>query len=177
MSQASSALIDLAQDAISLELNGEHFYRRAIEATGHAKGKAMFRRLAEQEQGHVDEIKELFEGLINDEEWESAVVQAHARPRTSPVIAQLEATIAARGHSDVADDTQALRLAMELERRAAQFFEDLMAYTDDSAKRKMIRKLVDEEHFHYDILQAQLDSVLNVGIWLDGPEFRQDGKF
>jgi rubrerythrin len=41
----------------------------------------------------------------------------------------------------------------------------------------MIRNLVDEEHYHYDFLQAQLDSVLNVGIWLDAPEFRLDGKF
>ena len=177
MSQANDKLIEVVRAAVNLELNGEYFYRRAAKATGHPQGKAMFQRLAEQEQGHVEEIRDLFVSLVGEDEWQKITDEERASPRTSPVIEQLEAAILARGHSEVADDTQALRLAMELERRAVQFFEGLMNYTEDPVKLGMIRQLIDEERFHYDVLQAQLDSVLNVGIWLDAPEFRQDGKY
>jgi len=177
MSQISDGLLELVQSAIGLELNGEHFYRRAAEATEHPRGKLMFLRLAEEERGHVVEIGALFAGLIGESEWERLSAEELANPRKSSVIDQLEATIVARGHGVVADDTQALRLAMELERRATLFFEELKKSTDDPVKLKMIHALAEEERYHYDVLQAQLDSVLNVGIWLDAPEFRLDGKY
>jgi rubrerythrin len=177
MSQKDEHLIELVRSAIGLELNGEYFYKRAAEATSHPQGKIMFLRLAEQEQGHVEEIGALFASLIGEEEWKRITAEEAASPRTSPVIEQLEAAVAARAHSEVADDTQALRLAMELERRAVAFFEGLENTTTDPVKLEMLRKLAEEERYHYDFLQAQLDSVLNVGIWLDAPEFRLDGKF
>ncbi|CAK0766217.1 Rubrerythrin domain-containing protein [Gammaproteobacteria bacterium] len=177
MSQIDEHLVELVRSAIGLELNGEYFYRRAAEATAHPKGKAMFLQLAEHEQGHIGEIGALFASLIGDSEWERITAEEIANPRMSPVISQLEAAVRARGHTEVADDTQALRLAMELERRAVTFFEGLENSTKDLIQQEMIRKLADEERYHYDFLQAQLDSVLNVGIWLDAPEFRLDGKF
>lgn len=177
MTQVDENLIELIRNAISLELNGEYFYKRAAEATAHPKGKAMFLKLAEHEQSHVGEIGNLFANLIGEAEWERINAEEAANPRTSLVISQLEAAVRARGHSEVADDTQALRLAMELERRAVLFFEGLENSTQDLIQRELIHKLVDEEKFHYDLLQAQLDSVLNVGMWLDMPEFRMDGKF
>jgi rubrerythrin len=177
MSQNDENLLELVRSAVGLELNGEYFYRRAAEATSHPEGKTMFLRLAAQEQGHVEEIGALFIDLIGEAEWKRITSEEAASPRKSPVISQLEAAVAARAHSDVADDTQALRLAMELERRAVAFFEALESSARDSVQLKMIRKMAEEERYHYDFLQAQLDSVLNVGIWLDAPEFRLDGKF
>jgi rubrerythrin len=85
--------------------------------------------------------------------------------------------VAQRGHGVVADDTQALRLAMELERRVIHMLKELAAHTEDAAIAKLIGKMIEEESFQYDNFQAQLDSVLNVGLWLDSPEFRMDGKF
>lgn len=177
MSQQDEHLLEIIRAAIGLELNGEYFYNRAAEATSHPQGKVMFLRLAKQEQSHAEEIGALFASLIGEEEWKRITAEEAANPRTSPVITQMEATVAAHAHSEVADDTQALRLAMELERRAVAFFEGLENTTTDPVKLEMLRKLAEEERYHYDFLQAQLDSVLNVGIWLDAPEFRLDGKF
>jgi len=170
-------LIQVVRDALSLEFNGEYFYQQVAELTHHPKGKQVFLQLAEQEQGHVEEIGNLFAHLIGEEAWKQVLAETATQPRSSPVIEQLAAAVTARGHGQVADDTQALRLAMELERRAIQFFEGLKQHTDDSVMLDMIHKMAEEERFHYDFLQAQLDSVLNVGIWLDSTEFRQDGKF
>jgi len=177
MSQVDEHLVELVRNAVGLELNGQYFYRRAAEATAHPQGKKMFLRLAEEEQGHIGEVGSLFISLIGIDEWKRINAEEIASPRISPVIAQLESAVQSRGHSDVADDTQALRLAMELERRAVAFFEGLEKSAQNSIQIEMIRKLADEERFHYDFLQSQLDSVLNVGLWLDMPEFRMDGRY
>jgi len=41
----------------------------------------------------------------------------------------------------------------------------------------MFNRICDEERLHYDLLQAQNDSVTNSGFWLDVAEFRMDGKY
>jgi rubrerythrin len=77
----------------------------------------------------------------------------------------------------VADDTQALRIAMELERRIINLLKEMSEHTEDPAVIALISKMILEEDAQYDALQAQLDSLLNVGLWLDTPEFRMDGKY
>ena len=173
----SEALIGLIRSALRLELDGRAFYRRAAIVTAHPSGKRMFLRLADQEQNHVEELGALFADLVGVAEWQQIAAEEAANTQQSPVIAQLEVAVAARGHGAVADDTQALRIAMELERRALSFFDGLIAHAADPNQRALLQELADEERFHYDCLQTQLDSVLNVGIWLDAPEFRLDAKF
>jgi rubrerythrin len=173
----SDALIDLIRSAVRMELDGREFYRRAAGATAHPSGKRTFLRLAEDDQHHVVELRALFAKLVGESEWKRIAAEEAVSARKCPVVAQLEAAVAARGRDTVADDTQALRIAMELERRALSFFDCLREQAADPRQREILQELAEAARFHYDFLQAQLDSVLNVGIWLDAPEFRLDAKF
>ena len=47
----------------------------------------------------------------------------------------------------------------------------------DPVAKEILNQICDEERFHYDLLQAQYDSVTNDGFWLDSAEFRMDGKY
>jgi rubrerythrin len=170
-------LVELIRSAVRLEIDGRSFYRQASAATAHPSGKRMFLRLAEEEQGHFAELGALLASLVGASEWQRIAAEEAASAEKSPVIAELESAIAARGHGTVADDTQALRVAMEIERRALSFFEGLKERASDPVQLALLSKLAEEERFHYDLLQAQLDSLLNVGIWLDTPELRMDAKF
>lgn len=170
-------VVELVRLALSLELGGEHFYRHAAGMTEHAKGREMFLALAEQERARRDDIGALFAALIGDHEWQRIAAEEAAHVHPADVVAQLEAAFAARGHAAVADDAQALRLALELKRRAIHFYGEVEKHTADAETLGMLHKLIDEERYHYDYLQGQLDSVQNVGVWLDGPEFRMDGRF
>jgi rubrerythrin len=89
----------------------------------------------------------------------------------------MKAAVAQRGMGAVADDAQALRMAMELERRIIHLLKGMSEHITDPAIVKLAEKMILEESFQYDALQAQMDSILNVGIWLDSPEFRMDGKY
>ncbi|MDE2117341.1 MAG: ferritin family protein [Betaproteobacteria bacterium] len=177
MAHIDDRVIELARTALSFEYGEEHFYRHAAEMIQNPKGKAMFLRLAQEEPGHMDDMHRLFGAIIGKEEWQRLVAEEAANAHPSKVIAEMEAAIAHRGMIAVADDTQALRMAMELERRAIHLLKDMADHTQDPAIIELIGKMIMEECSQYDALQAQLDSVLNVGLWLDMPEFRMDGKY
>lgn len=177
MSHVDDKIIELVRTALDFEFGGEHFYRHLAGLTQNARGKAMFLRLAEEERRHVGESHTLFAALVGEEEWARLSAAEAAQANPSRIVAELEAAVLQRGHAVVADDTQALRMAMELERRAIQMFKGMSEHTTDPAVLDLIGKMIQEETFHYDSLQAQLDSILNVGLWLDQPEFRMDGKF
>ncbi len=177
MSHVDDKVIELARAALSFEYGGEHFFRHAAGMTRNASGKAMFLRLAEEETDRMEDMHLLFSAIIGEEMWQRLSAEEAENAHPSQVVADMEAEVAKRGHSVVADDTQALRLAMELERRFIQLFREIASHTNDPDVIKLAGKIIDGECFQYDNLQAQLDSVLNTGMWLDMPEFRMDGKF
>lgn len=177
MAHIDDKVIELARTALSFEFGEEHFYRHAAEMTQNPSGKAMFLRLAEEETGRMEDMHTLFGAITGKEEWQRLVAEEAANAHPSQVVAEMEAAVAQRGNVAVADDTQALRMAMELERRIIHLFKDLSAHTQDPEIIKLIGKMIMEECSQYDALQAQMDSVQNVGLWLDQPEFRMDGRF
>lgn len=177
MSHIDDRIIELVRTALDFEYGGEHLYRHLAELTRNASGRAMFLRLAEEEKKHVGESHALFPALVGEEEWARLSAREAALPDLTGIVADLAEAVRQRGHAEVADDTQALRMGMELERRAIRMYQEMAQHTDDPVLLKLLGKLVQEEFFHYDNLQAQLDSILNVGLWLDQPEFRMDGKF
>jgi len=177
MSHVDDKVIELARTALSYEYGGEHFFRHAAEMTRNISGKTMFLRLAEEETDRMADMRLLFGAIIGDQLWLQLSCEESRNAHPSQVVAYMEAEVARRGHSVVADDTQALRLAMELERRFIQLFKETVAHTDDREVVALANKIIDGACFQYDNLQAQLDSVINTGMWLDKPEFRMDGKF
>ncbi|MDP2751880.1 MAG: ferritin family protein [Rhodocyclaceae bacterium] len=173
MSHVDDKVIELVRTALKLEYCGERLYRHWAEQTRNESGKAMFLQLAEMEKGHVEETHEIFASILGEDHWKSLVTEEIGCVHSSGIVAEIEAVVASRGHTEVADDIQALRMAMELERRAIHVFKEMADHTQNSEVIEMIGKVIEEEAFHYDNLQAQLDSLLNVGIWLDKPEFRK----
>lgn len=177
MTHIDDKIIELARTALSFEYGEEHFYRHAAGLTQNPSGKAMFLRLADERPERMEDMHKLFSALIGQEVWQRLAAEEAADAHPSKVIAEMEAAVAQRGMIVVADDTQALRMAMELERRIIHLLQNMSEHINDPAVVKLAEKMILEENYQYDALQAQLDSVLNVGIWLDKPEFRMDGKY
>ena len=177
MTHIDDKIIELARTALSFEYGEEHFYRHAAEMTKNPSGKAMFMRLAEEESGHMEDMHTLFSAIIGQELWQQLAAEEAANAHPSRVIAEMETAVAQRGAGAVADDAQALRMAMELERRIIHLLKDMSEHLNDPDIIKLAEKMIMEESSQYDALQAQLDSLQNVGLWLDTPEFRMDGRF
>ncbi len=173
MKKISPEVKALIQEAIKLEINGQAFFNHASEVTHNELGKKMFIRLAQEEVRHLDTFSRLFSSVIGSEDWKTQVKKEELKG-PSPLIAELAQRMKkAEGQSEI----EALRVGMELEQKAIDFFRKCAGTMDDPEARQIFEKIADEERFHYDLLQAQHDSVTGSGFWLDSAEFQMDGKY
>jgi rubrerythrin len=66
---------------------------------------------------------------------------------------------------------------MELERDSIEKYKEWSMKSGDTKVREIFEKIIKEEEFHYDLLQAEYDNITNTGFWFNMAEFRMDGKF
>lgn len=177
MSHLDDHIVELIRETVDLEMNAKRFYEHAAEVTHNETGKKMFKRLAKEEVGHLKDVGEIFTLVTGTDDWKDILKEETKNHTPSKLVKEFEEAVHEWGSENRADETEALRIAMDLERRAIQFFEGLAKKWDDPKSRQLAMKLADEEKFHYDLLQAQHDSVMNVGIWLDAAEFQMDGRY
>lgn len=175
MARMSTQVLDAIKGAIQLEIDGRAFFDHAAEKTGQKLGKKMFQKLARDEVQHLKTFGELFTTVIGDEEWKKFV--SEKEKRTSPLIEELKERMVKKEKEERAGETEAIRIGMELERRAIDFFTDAAAKTADPTAKEIFEKISREEELHYDLLQAQLDSVTNSGFWFDVASFKMDGQY
>ena len=74
-------------------------------------------------------------------------------------------------------ELDALKTALDLERKAADFFRKQAAATDLPEAKEMFERLAEWEDAHFELIQSELDNINNTGLWFGIPEFRMDGTF
>ena len=169
----SNQVVNVVKEAIKLEINGRAFFNHAAEVTHNELGKKMFLRLAQDEIRHLASFAQLFSVVIGGEEWKKFVDQEKLKGE-SPLIEELKSRVKKEKR---ASELEAISIGMELERKAIDFFEKSAKETTDPQAKEIFDRICEEERLHYELLQAQYDSVTNSGFWLDVAEFRMDGKF
>jgi len=173
MKDISSQVVDAIREAIKLEINGKAVFNHAAEVTHNELGKKMFRKLAEDETKHLDTFSQLFSEVIGGEDWKKFVDKEILQGRSS-LIEELAPRMKKEGR---AGELEAIRIGMELERKAIDFFEKSAKEATDPKAKEIFDKICEEEKLHYDLLQAEYDSLTNSGFWFDVAEFRMDAKY
>jgi rubrerythrin len=169
----NNQVVNAIREAIKLEINGKAFFESATEMTHNELGKKMFRKLAQDEMRHLDSFGQLFNAMIGREDWEKFVNKEELTGQSSII----EELVSRMKKGERAGELEAISIGMELERKAIDFFEKSAKETTDPQAKEIFDKICEEEALHYDLLQAQYDSVTNSGFWLDVAEFKMDGKF
>jgi len=173
MTTIDASMREFIEEAIKLEINGQAFFNHAAATTGNSLGKKMFLHLAQEEVKHLDAFSRLFSSVLKSGEWKKAVDREKVKG-PSAVIQDLAARMK---RAESQSDLEALRIGMELELKAIEFFKGCARASSETQAKEMFEKISDEEKFHYDLLQAQHDSLTNSGFWLDSSEFMMDGKY
>lgn len=168
-------VIKLVKEAIRLEVKGRAFFVHAAEVTESPLGKKTFEKLANEEVEHLKVFGKLFSEATGDEEWKKHL-RAGDREE-SGIIEHLKKRLQEAGKGKHASDIESLRIGMELERSAMDFFQRLADESTSPTAKEIAGRISEEEQGHYDLLQAQYDSVHNSGFWLDEAEFRLDGQY
>lgn len=173
MGKLSLQVENAIKGAIRLEIDGRKFFNHAAEVTQHERGKKMFTFLAQEEVKHLETFADLFSRILKQENWREYVQAEDNRGEASLIAKLRDGMRREEGKGEV----EALRIGMELEQNAIRFFENAARESDDPIAKKIFREISEEEKFHFDLLQAQFDSVTKSGFWLSGAEFQMDGKF
>lgn len=173
MEEISKPVEKAIKEAIRLEINGRNFFNHASAITHNELGKKMFQRLAEEEVKHLKAFSDLFTKILQEKDWKKHIRDEELKGQSALIEKLAERMTGAKGKSEI----EALSIGMELEERAVQFFQKAAEEVDDPVAKDIFKQISEEEKFHYDLLQAQHDSLTNSGFWLDSAEFQMDGKY
>jgi len=173
MKQISDKVIEVMRGAIKLEIDGRAFFDHAAEVTQNELGKKMFRKLAQDEIDHLTTFRQLFSQIAGGDHWKRLIKEEEITGDSS-LIQQLTLKVE---EEQKKGEIGAIRMGMELEKKAIDFFEKSARETTDSMAKEVFERISKEEKLHYDLLQAQYDQVTNSGFWFDIAEFQMDGKY
>jgi rubrerythrin len=163
----------LLKEALKLEIKGREFFLKAASLTSNELGRKMFKRLAEEEVRHLETFARLFTEVLGSDDWKKEISAEDLKENSEVIDGLVNRMKGAGGKSDL----EALSIGLELESKAIDHFQQAVACSAGEKTREIFEKIASEERFHYDLLQAQLDSLQNTGFWLDSAEFKMDGKY
>jgi len=175
MGDLNKEIIGIAKEAIRLEINGRNFFRHAAGVTESELGKKIFEKLASDEIEHLKVFGDMFTEATGGSEWKKFV--RGEEKRFSDIIEKLKERLVGAAGEKRAGDLEAIRIGMELERKAIDFFSGLASSSISTEAKEIAEKICEQEKGHYDLLQAQYDSLHNSGFWFDAAEFRLDGEY
>jgi rubrerythrin len=159
--------------AIEMEKSGHRFFTEASNNVRHEVGRKLFSRLAAEEIDHMRTFEKIFNEVTGGSDWKEAIraIQPSKRvPYFDEARKQLKA-------EDLSVELDYLKKALDLERDAMKFFERAIAEAENEDARQIFQRILDEEKGHYDLIQAEMDSINNSGFWFDVQEFYMDGKY
>ena len=146
MSEAGKSVLDALMRGMEIEKETFDFYTRAEQKTFNPEGKRVFRWLAKSEESHYLKLTELYKTLSEGGHW-----VFYGGPTIS-----LEPEGTGTGVGFETTDMEALRLAMDVERKGIGYFNDLLAQTTDPDGRSMIESLRREEEEHLRVISEKL---------------------
>jgi rubrerythrin len=142
------------EGAIYREIGARDFYRKISEHITNPEGREKFSRLSKDEEGHRVKLEGLYEKLFGDEH-----IQDEEKVRQSE-IAGVEI-------SEKTGALAALDVAIKAEAHAIDFYTDQAGRAEDAELRDLFLGFADEEKGHYNLLEAERNSLIGGFYWFD----------
>ena len=146
MSGADKTVLDALLRGMEIEKETFDFYTRAEQKTFDPEGKRVFRWLAKSEEAHYLKLTELYNALDQGGPW---VFYGGSTISLEPQGSEA-------GVGFETGDLEALRLAMDVEKKGIAYFDDLLGHTTDPDGRSMVQSLRQEEEEHLRIISEKL---------------------
>ncbi len=170
MNSSNSDIAGIIAKAIEIEKNGLKTYLLFARETKEVTGKDMFVLLASDEFDHMNLVEEMLKNIFA-EEGRGVLPEMVDYSIIEKVVPQLRKKDRLTVGQAGADELVALRTALGLERAAIDYYRQLHEALRDEKMRSLVRRLIEMEEGHYDIIQMQIDSVTDTGFWFDMQEF------
>jgi len=144
--------------AIKAELDEKSFYEKAREESGNSIGKALFARLAKEEDFHAAKAEEIGEFLKRGEN-PLAIEESFDRGLR---IGAIFARVGLEDSHNSEAELGGIESALKMEGKSRRLYGDLSDRASKDSEKRFFRALMQEEQVHYDALirykQFLLDS-------------------
>jgi len=150
---------EAVKTAALIEQNGYNFYTYLAERTTDGDAKALFKRFAEEELGHLKVIEKVFfpkagfTDLITDEEL--AIEKYLEKTEAADIFTKrinVEALVKA-----IDNHRKALLIALDTERHSVEYFGELSKRCNTPEGRRLYEDLMEEEKQHVLLIEEQLE--------------------
>ena len=152
------------ETAIQMEKDGYAFYNKAAAQTSSDMGRSVFESLANDELVHLDVFKKLFDDKFGESEW-GDLVNSNKKYREMPIFPKDLKTI--EGINLDTDELDALRIAIDSEKEAIDYYMEIRANSDDDNVKKIIDMIIEQEKKHYFLLEQEFHHINTTGYWFE----------
>ena len=148
--------------AIKMEKNGIDFYHKAEEKTSYPLAKKMFLSFAEDEKRHLTVLKK----ILTDLKFSDLDQFFAERPRQKieNIFRKVKNEIKERITANP-DELEALKIGMDMELESVQFYQTALEKSEDNHQKAFLKRLVEEEKEHLQMLQNTHSYLKNSGDW------------
>jgi rubrerythrin len=162
--------------ALEYEGGVHRTYLEAMNKTPDKKGRRVFELLCEEEKQHIDYLESRLDewqrtGKIRLKKLATAIP---LRKNIEKSLEDLNRTVTPQRTRQILE-LDLLKKALEAEVKTSSFFKE-MVRSLDAEGQEMFGRFVEIEDGHIAIVQAEIDSLSNLGFWFDMPEFRLENE-
>ena len=155
---------DAIKTAIQMEKDGYSFYEKAAAQTSSDMGRTIFKSIAADELLHLEVFQKLFNEKIGKDEWHN-LVNTSSKYVDIPIFPKDLKRI--EGVNPDTNEIDALRIAMDSEQRAIDYYSEIRENSTDNEVNKIIDEIINQEKNHYNILEGEFHHINSVGYWFD----------
>jgi rubrerythrin len=153
MSETRDRFIQTLCTAQEMEEKGKAFYEKAWSTSENPLGKEIFRLLIDDEIVHLERIRKISDSLTKDQNWSEDWKNLQCPYQDlGPVFRELADQYRRAGLAG-SNDLEALNLALDFERRSAEFYETQLAKAKDPLEKAFLSQMIVEEKGHSRTLQ------------------------
>jgi len=127
--------------AIQMEKDGYAFYQKAAAQTSSDMGKSIFESIAKDELLHLDVFQKLFEEKVGKSEWDD-LVDSSKKYQEIPVFPKDLKEVA--GRDPDTNELDALRIAMDSEKDAIDYYTEIWENSNDDEVKKIIDEIIEQ---------------------------------
>ena len=159
-----SSVKEAIQTAIQMEKDGYSFYQKAAAQTSSDMGKSIFEGIAKDELLHLEIFQKLFEDNVGKSEWDDLIDSSKKYQDIDVFPKDLKSI---EGANPDTNELDALRIAMDSETEAIDYYTTIWENSDDDEVKKIIDIIIDQEKKHYFLLEQEFSHLSSTGYWYE----------
>ena len=155
--------------AIKMEVEGKEFYQSASEKSGDSLGKALFSRLAMEEDFHAAKAREIADSLKEGDKPLAIEESLDNGEKLNSIFAEAISDIETK-REVASNEFEVIKIALDMEEKTRKFYEDQSEKAINEFERRFFESLKREERGHYLALVDYQEYLIDPTNWFTKSE-------